>query len=135
MKKMVMVDSCVLLDIITDDPVWCSWSSDILEKWGENHELAINHIIYSEVSISFEHVEEVERVIPAFVFKRLQVPWEAAFLAGKAFLRYRKRQGGKTSPLPDFFIGAHGTVLDIPLITRDKKRFRSYFPKLQLIAP
>jgi predicted nucleic acid-binding protein len=131
----VMIDSCVLLDIITDDPVWCSWSADVLKKWGENHELAINPIIYSEVSVSFEHIEEVERVMPAFVFKRLHLPWEAAFLAGKAFLRYRKRQGKKSSPLPDFFIGAHSTVLGIPLITRDKKRFQSYFPRLQLIAP
>ena len=132
---MVMIDSCVLLDIITDDPVWCSWSADVLKKWGENHELAINPLIYSEVSVSFKHIEEVERVIPAFVFKRLHLPWEAAFLAGKAFLRYRKRQGKKSSPLPDFYIGAHSTVLGIPLITRDKKRFQSYFPRLQLIAP
>ena len=102
---------------------------------GENHELAINPLIYSEVSVSFKHIEEVERVIPAFVFKRLHLPWEAAFLAGKAFLRYRKRQGKKSSPLPDFYIGAHSTVLGIPLITRDKKRFQSYFPRLQLIAP
>lgn len=135
MKKMVMVDSCVLLDIITEDPVWCDWSSGMLEKWGEGHEIAINPIIYGEVSVSFEHIEEVERVIPAFIFKRLQMPWEAAFLAGKAFLRYRKQQGKKTSPLPGFYIGAHSTVLDIPLITRDVKRFQFYFPRLRLIAP
>lgn len=132
---MVMIDSCVLLDIVTDDPIWYSWSSDTLEKWGEGHELAINPIIYSEVSVSFEYIEEVERVIPASVFKRMHLPWEAAFLAGKVFLRYRKQEGKKRSPLPDFYIGAHSTVLGIPLITRDTRRFQSYFPKLQLIAP
>jgi hypothetical protein len=132
---MVMVDSCVLLDIITDDPYWYPWSSAALEKWGEGHDLALNQIIYSEISVSFEHIEEVERVIPATVFKRLHLPWEAAFLAGKVFLRYRRHRGTKRSPLPDFYIGAHSTVLGIPLITRDAKRFEYYFPELKLITP
>lgn len=132
---MVMIDSCVLLDIITNDPHWYPWSSAALEKWGESNELVLNPIIYSEISVSFEHIEELERVIPATVFKRLQLPWEAAFLAGKAFLRYRKHQGRRGSPLPDFFIGAHSTILGIPLMTRDTNRFRFYFPELKLITP
>ncbi|MFP4562106.1 MAG: type II toxin-antitoxin system VapC family toxin [Spirochaetia bacterium] len=132
---MVMIDSCVLLDIITNDPHWYPWSSAALEKWGEGHELALNPIIYSEISVGFKHIEELERVIPATVFRRLQLPWEAAFLAGKAFLRYRKLEGKKRSPLPDFYIAAHSTVLGIPLITRDANRFQHYFPELKLIAP
>lgn len=132
---MILIDSCVLLDIVTEDPKWYAWSSEMLERYGETQELAINPIIYSEVSAGFTRIEEVERVLPASIFKRLHLPWEAAFLAGKAFLKYKKRSGVKRSPLPDFFIGAHGSVLGISLITRDAKRYRTYFPTLKLITP
>src|SRR6056297_2516684 len=101
-----MVDSCVLLDIFTEDVTWYTRSASILENYGEREELAINPIIYGEVSVGFSRIEEVERVLPPAVFKRLPVPAEAAFLAGKAFLTYKKRDGGRRSPLPDFYIGA-----------------------------
>lgn len=130
---MVMVDSCVLLDIFTEDEFWYSRSANTLEMYGETDELAINPIIYGEISVGFSRIEELERVLPAALFKRLPIPPEAAFLAGKAFLTYKKRDGGRRSPLPDFYIGAHAAILGIPLISRDVKRFRSYFPKLKIV--
>ncbi len=97
--------------------------------------LAINPIIYAEVSIGFERIEALEEALPTSTFHRLALPWEAAFLAGKCFLAYRRRGGVRSSPLPDFYIGAHASVLGMTLLTRDATRYRTYFPKLQLIAP
>lgn len=128
---MILVDTNVILDIMTDDPIWAEWSVSILEK--QNSVLAINPIIFAEVSIKIESIELINAALS--YFKRLDLPYEAAFLAGKAFLNYVKRKGGKTSPLPDFFIGAHASILSIPLITRDVNRYRTYFPKLKLIHP
>ena len=130
---MIMVDSCVLLDIFTEDENWYTRSAKTLEIYGESDEPAINPIIYGEVSVGFSRIEELERVLPTAIFKRLPIPPEAAFLAGKAFLTYKKRDGRRRSPLPDFYIGAHASVLGIPLISRDVKRFRSYFPNLKLV--
>lgn len=130
----ILVDSNVILDIFTDS-IWFEWSSTALRKWGEEKQLCINPIIYAEVSISFSKIEEVELALPDVYFERLNLPLETAFLAGKIFLDYRKNGGNKSSPLPDFFIGAHATVLQMPLLTRDKKRYKTYFPKLQLISP
>ncbi len=131
----VLVDSNVLLDIFTEDPEWFEWSSQKLAEYAEKDTLLINPIIYAEVSIRFERIEELEEALPPEVFIREELPWEAAFLAGKCFLLYRKRRGKKTSPLPDFYIGAHAAVRGYALLTRDAKRYRSYFPKLKLIAP
>ncbi len=128
---MILVDSNVILDIITDDPIWAEWSIDILEE--QIVPLAINPIIFSEVSIKIERLELIDEALSQF--KRLDLPYEAAFLAGKAYLYYLKQNGKKGSPLPDFYIGAHAAILGIPLITRDVKRYRSYFPKLKLITP
>lgn len=131
----VLVDSNVLLDVLTEDPRWSSWSLSALAEQGDRDVLAINPIIYAEVSIGFVRIEEIEAALPPPTFHRLGLPWEAAFLAGKCFLRYRKRGGIRTSPLPDFYIGAHASVSGMKLLTRDAARYRTYFPRLRLIAP
>lgn len=131
----IVVDSNVILDIVTEDKRWFPWSSEALAHYSETHALVINPVIYAEVSIGFDRIEDVETVLSPMLFRRDPIPWEVAFLAGKCFLQYRKKGGGKRSPLPDFFIGAHAAVLGIPLLTRDASRYRTYFPKLELIAP
>lgn len=131
----IVVDSNVILDIVTEDKRWFRMSSEVLAQYAETHALVINPIIYAEVSIGFDRVEDVEAVLSPMLFRRDPIPWEAAFLAGKCFLYYRKKGGWKRSPLPDFFIGAHAAVIGIPLLTRDPSRYRTYFPKLKLIAP
>ncbi|MCX5867716.1 MAG: type II toxin-antitoxin system VapC family toxin [Proteobacteria bacterium] len=131
----ILVDSNVILDIITEDQRWLTWSSEMLALYGEDHTLVINPIIYAEVSIGFERIEEVEEILSPAYFRRDALPWEAAFLAGKCFLNYRRQGGGKHSTLPDFFIGAHAVVAGMPLLTRDLARYRTYFPRLKLIAP
>jgi predicted nucleic acid-binding protein len=131
----ILVDSNVILDIVTEDKKWFPWSSQALAKYAENHTLVINPIIYAEVSVGFDRIEDVEEVLPSAFFRRDPIPWEAAFLAAKCFLGYRRRRGKKSSPLPDFFIGAHAAVLGIPLLTRDIARYRTYFPKLKIITP
>ena len=131
----ILVDSNVLLDIITEDKHWYEWSAETLEQYADENILAINPVIYAEVSIGFERIEDMEAALPESYIVRLPIPTEAAFLAGKCFLRYRKRGGQRRSPLPDFFIGAHAAVLGAALITRDAARYRTYFPKLHLISP
>jgi len=134
MSTRVLVDSNVLLDILEEDPRWFSWSADRLAECAENYPLIINPVIYSEVSVGFARIEELEEALPHDVFARRPLPWEAAFLAGKRFLRYRRAGGTRRSPLPDFFIGAHAAVEGLTLLTRDATRYRSYFPKLELIC-
>jgi predicted nucleic acid-binding protein len=133
--KRVLVDSNVLLDVMTEDDEWFEWSSGILAKQADENVVCINPVIYAEVSIRFARIEELEKAVPANLFERLPVPYEAAFLAGKCFLDYRKRGGKRESTLPDFFIGAHASVSRMTLITRDASRYRTYFPKLHVIAP
>jgi len=131
----VLVDSNVILDVVEDDPQWCDWSLDVLNQYSETHQLIINPVIYAEVSISFERIEEFEEVLSSGGLKMVPIPKEALFLAGKVFIRYRRKQGVKTIPLPDFFIGAHAAVADVALLTRDKKRFKHYFPSVKLVSP
>ena len=131
----ILVDSNVILDIATEDKDWFQWSSETLANCAETHSLVINPIIYAEVSIGFDRIEDVETVLSVSFFRRDPIPWEAAFLAGKCFVAYRRKGGKRSSPLPDFFIGAHAAVARIPLLTRDVSRYRTYFPKLRLIAP
>jgi predicted nucleic acid-binding protein len=131
----VLIDSNVLLDVLTDDPRWSPWSADALADQAERDVLAINPIIYAEVSIGFDRIEELDAALPAATFHRLPLPWEAAFLAGKCYLTYRKRGGTRTAPLPDFYIGAHASVAGMAVLTRDAARYRTYFPKLRLINP
>jgi predicted nucleic acid-binding protein len=131
----ILVDSNVILDIVTEDKKWFPWSSQALAKYAETHTLVINPIIYAEVSVGFDRIEDVEEVLPSAFFRRDPIPWEAAFLAAKCFLAYRRRRGKKSSTLPDFFIGAHAAVVGVPLLTRDIARYRTYFPKLKIITP
>ena len=131
----ILVDSNVILDIVTEDKKWFLWSSQALARYAETHTLVIIPIIYAEVSVGFDRIEDVEEVLPSAFFRRDPIPWEAAFLAAKCFLAYRRRRGKKSSTLPDFFIGAHAAVVGIPLLTRDIARYRTYFPKLKIITP
>ncbi|MHB1158239.1 MAG: type II toxin-antitoxin system VapC family toxin [Phycisphaerales bacterium] len=130
-----MVDTCVLLDVATQDPHWFEWSSGMLAEAADRGGLVINAIIYAELSVGFTHIETLEQLLDPEVFEYRPIPREAAFLAGKAFARYRRQGGHKTQPLPDFFIGAHASVESLPLVTRDARRFTTYFPQLQIIAP
>lgn len=130
-----LVDSDVLLDVLTEDPRWSAWSAEALAERTDRDVVAINPIIYAEVSIGFVRIEELEDALPTSTFHRLAIPWEAAFLAGKCFVAYRRRGGVRSSPLPDFYIGAHASVSGMTLLTRDAARYRTYFPKLDLIAP
>jgi predicted nucleic acid-binding protein len=131
----VLVDSSVLLDVLTEDPKWFEWSSRALARCGDDFGLVINPVIYAEVSIRFKTIEELEEALPVPIFERRNIPWESAFLAGKCFLKYRRAGGRKTTPLPDFFIGAHAAVEKLQLLTRDTTRYRKYFPTVRLIAP
>lgn len=131
----VLVDSNVLLDVLEEDAHWYAWSAAQLARWAERAELVINPVIYAEVSIGFDSIESVEEALPAGYLRREPLPWEAAFLAGKCFLKYRQLGGVRRSPLPDFLIGAHAAVTSMMLLTRDVSRYRSYFPKLALIEP
>ena len=130
----ILVDSNIILDLATQDPAWAERSGDALARVAESAQLVINPIIFAEVSVGYARVEELEAALPAALFRREQLPWEAAFLAGKCFLAYRRRGGKRTSTLPDFFIGAHAAVEHMALITRDASRYRTYFPKLKLIS-
>lgn len=131
----VLVDANVLLDVLTEDPTWMAWSADQLDACAARAELCINPVIYAEVSIGFERIEQLDEALSPEAFTRLDLPWEAAFLAGKAFLHYRRAKGTRTSPLPDFFIGAHAAIEAMPLLTRDARRYRTYYPSLELICP
>jgi len=130
-----LVDSNVILDILTDDPQWAAWSSSALERCANEGAVCINAVIYGEVSIGFARIEQVEEALPATWFERLAIPLEAAFLAGKAFLSYRRKGGTKTSTLPDLFIGAHAAVAGLRLLTRDARRYETYFPALEIVSP
>jgi len=131
----VLVDSNVLLDVISSDPVWSAWSARALAEVAEYATLVINPIIYSEVSIKYSTIEELDAVLPTALYQREPLPWEAGFLAGKCFLRYRRGGGARTSPLPDFYIGAHAAIGRLALLTRDAARYRSYFPRVEILAP
>jgi predicted nucleic acid-binding protein len=131
----VLVDSNVLLDVLTEDATWFDWSSQALATAADRGHVAINPLVYAEVSIGFQRVEELDVALPAETFVRAPLPWPAAFLAGKCFVAYRRAGGERRSPLPDFYIGAHAAVEGIPLLTRDPIRYRTYLPRLELIAP
>jgi len=131
----VLVDTCVLLDILTANPVWAPWSTRALAAAAEEGVLVINPIIYGEVSASYPTIEELDSALEPGVFRREDLPYTAAFLAGHCYLDYRRRGGTRRSPLPDFYIGAHAAVAGYRLLTRDATRYRTYFPTLGLIAP
>lgn len=130
-----LVDSNVLLDVLTEDRNWFEWSHAALARCANEGPLVINPLIYAEVSVGFDRIEELDDALDPSVFQRRPLSWEAGFLAGKCFLRYRRRGGAKTSTLPDFYIGAHALVEGLALVTRDATRYRTYFPRLPLVAP
>ncbi len=125
----------LLLDVLTEDAHWLDWSAEALARCADDSELVLNPIVYAEVSVGFGRVEDLEAALPPEVFVRSALPWDAAFLAGKCFRANRRRGGEKRSPLPDFYIGAHAAVAQLSLLTRDPARYRTYFPRLELIAP
>jgi predicted nucleic acid-binding protein len=131
----VLVDSNVLLDVLTEDGRWFEWSAEQLSKHAERYALVINPLIYAEVSLGFERIEDLEAALPASDFRREPLPWSGGFLAGKAFLKYRQSGGARRSPMPDFYIGAHAAVGGMILLTRDAARYRTYFPRLRVVAP
>jgi predicted nucleic acid-binding protein len=133
--KGILVDSNVILDLFLNDPAWADRSEAALEKYSQQAILYINSIIYSEISIGFELIENLENAIAKAGFQMLEIPKEALFLAGKVFLKYKRRRGTKRTPLPDFFIGAQAAVFKLELLTRDISRYRTYFPKVPLISP
>ena len=133
--KGILVDSNVILDVFLNDLKWADWSEAKLEEYSDHTSLYINSIIYSEISIGFNFIEDLESAINKAGFQLLEIPKEALFLAGKAFLKYKRREGIKKTSLPDFFIGAQAAVLDLDLLTRDVTRYQTYFPTVRLITP
>ncbi|MGD2124483.1 MAG: PIN domain-containing protein [Desulfobacteraceae bacterium] len=133
--KGLLVDSNVILDIFLDDPNWADWSESALAEYSVDTDLYINSIVYTEVSIGFEKIEDLESALNKSGLQMLEIPKEALFLAGKAFLKHRRGRGIKGSPSPDFYIGAQAAILDMELITRDVSRYRTYFPSVRLISP
>jgi predicted nucleic acid-binding protein len=134
-SRYVLVDANVLLDVATDDPERAERSGAALARVANETALAINPIVYAEVSVGYDRIEDLDAALPPETFVRLPLPWAAGFLAGKCFVRYRKAGGMRRSPLPDFYIGAHAALEGFPLLTRDTRRYRTYFPRLQLVTP
>jgi predicted nucleic acid-binding protein len=130
-----LVDSNVLFDYLLEDEEWFDWSSAMIERAGNAGSVVVNQVIYAEVSVRYATIEQLNSDLSTDYFVRAPLPWEAAFLAGKAFGEYKRRGGARHSPLPDFFIGAHAAVTGMTLLTRDPKRYRTYFPKLRLLCP
>jgi hypothetical protein len=130
-----LVDSNVLFDVMTNDPAWGQWSADRITQALDDGRLVINPIVYAEVSIGFRLIEELDDALPPSEFEREPLPFEAGFLAGKAYVSYRRRGGSRRSPMPDFYIGAHAAVRGYRLLTRDAKRYLTYFPGVEVIAP
>ena len=131
----ILLDSNILLDVFLDDPNWADWSENKLDEFSQNYPLFINFIVYTEISLGFEYIEFLDNTLDESNIKMLPIPHEALFLAGKAFLKYRKQAGKKASPLPDFYIGAQAAVLELPILTRDISRYNAYFPTVELVSP
>ena len=132
---MTLVDTNVLLDLVTNDPVWADWSIRQLDGAAVKGPLIINDVVYAELSVGFDRIEDLDELLDEAGIAMGEIPREALFLAGKAFRRYRTAGGARSGVLSDFFIGAHAAVLGLPLLTRDAKRYRSYFPSVVLMAP
>jgi len=131
----ILVDSNILIDVMGEDPIWAERSSRALADAANGAELAINPMIYAEISVGFPTEAALENLLGSTGLRRLDLPYAAAFVAGKAFLEYRRRGGIRSSPLPDFYIGAHAAVAGLSLLTRDLSRYRTYFPQLELLSP
>jgi predicted nucleic acid-binding protein len=135
LRPATLVDSCVLLDVITGDQQWADWSAGQIATAMDTGRVVINPLIYAEVSVGYQTIEELEELLPAADYEREPLPYVAGFAAGKAFVRYRRGGGDKRSPMPDFYIGAHAAVAGYRLLTRDVRRYRTYFPAIDIIAP
>lgn len=135
MMSAVLVDSNILIDIMSEDAAWFDWSADALAMAADHGRVLINPIIYAEVSVRYSRIEDLDEALPSGLIEREALPYAAAFLAGKCFETYRLRGGQRTSPLPDFFIGGHAAVAGYRLLTRDPARYLSYLPGLELITP
>ncbi len=133
--RATLVDSNVIIDYLDPDSEWADWSAAMLSEAADHGAVTINPIIYAEVSAVYSTIEDVEAALPRDYFVRAVLPWEAAFLAGRSYREYRRRRGTKRSPLPDFYIGAHAAVTGMTLLTRDARRYRTYFPRLKIVAP
>lgn len=131
----ILVDTCVITDLADRQGEWFEWSASTLERLDQSHKLAINPVIYSECSVGYQSIEDVEALFAGLMMEMLPLSREALFLAGKAFLQYRRNKGQKANVLPDFFIGAHAAVEQYTLVTRDLNRFSTYFPSLDLVTP
>lgn len=132
---MLLVDTNVLVDVLQDDPQWANWSIGQLRAQASIHQLTINPIIYAEIALSFSTLEGLDSAVSTLALELREIPRPALFLSAKAFAQYRRRGGSRLQVLPDFFIGAHAAVEGWPLLTRDARRFRTYFPTLEVIAP
>lgn len=132
---MILVDTNIFVDLWTRDPAWADWSEEALASAAEAGPLGINPIIYAELCLGFDRESQLEETLAEAGVRRLALPYHAAWPAARAFAAYRKRGGRRSAPLPDFFIGAHALVEGLTLLTRDPRRYRSYFPGLRLIAP
>ena len=130
-----LVDSNVILDVVSEDEAWMDWSASMLARAAEQGRIVINPIVYAEVSLGFATIEGLDEALPPSYFVREPLPWPAAFLAARAFARYRRRGGVRRHPLPDFYIGAHAAVAGYALLTRDARRYWTYYPKLRVVAP
>jgi predicted nucleic acid-binding protein len=135
MPAATLVDTNVLFDYLSEDADWFDWSAAMLSEAADRGPIVINPIVYAEICVRYDRIEDVDAALSPEYFLRAPLPWDAAFLAAKCFERYRRRGGTRTSALPDFFIGAHAAVDGLTLLTRDGRRYRTYFPKLKLIAP
>ena len=131
----MLVDTNVLVDVLEDDPVWADWSVAQLRAQAQVHRLVVNPVIYAELALTFQAVEALDEALEALEIPMLEIPKPALFLAGKAFVRYRGGGGTKQSVLADFFIGAHAAVAKLPILTRDTRRYATYFPSVRLVAP
>jgi predicted nucleic acid-binding protein len=131
----ILIDANVLIDLAMDDPIWADWSQEQLDLAADDDALAINDVVYAELSVRYDDMADLDAMLTQFQIDLAPTPREALFLAGKAYRRYRALGGIRTGVLPDFFIGAHALAGGIPLITRDAARYRTYFPGIRLIAP
>jgi predicted nucleic acid-binding protein len=134
-RPATLIDSCVLLDVITGDQQWADWSAAEIAAAVDAGRAVINPLIYAEVSVGYQTIEELEELLPPGDYEREPLPYLAGFAAGKAFVRYRRGGGDKRSPMPDFYIGAHAAIAGYRLLTRDVRRYRTYFPTIEIIAP
>jgi predicted nucleic acid-binding protein len=135
MTTTTLVDSNVILDVVTDDQEWGDWSASMLARAAHEGRIVINPLIYAEVSVRYARIEDLDEALPPAYFTREPLPWAAAFLAAKAFLKYRRRGGSRPAPLPDFYIGAHAALAGYTLLTRDPRRYRTCYPSLRIVQP